>query len=248
MSGVTSSEQSTANTTAVNGLVNMISALDNSKPMRVGENFHTEYDWNKNKNDYQEQLLQIFFQSVRSDFITRYNLAMRFKKWVSSIFLKAYENDISTTERNDVLELAMYGYKMIAQLRDVEEGKGECRLAYDMLYAWYEGINDIIPKVRTTYDDIIPKVHTSYTTSLTNMNNLVTGMLAMEFMHVNNKKSNMVHSKITNIFVMSLLFFILPTCQTQPMCITNISNRFHYLHKKDGQGTELTHFGLHHRC
>ena len=177
MSGVTSSEQSTANPTAVNGLVNMISALDNSKPMRVGENSHTEYDWNENKNDYQEQLLQIFFQSVRSDFVTRYNLAMRFKKWVSSIFLKAYENDISTAERNEILELAMYGYKMIAQLRDVEEGKGECRLAYDMLYAWYEGINAIIPMV-----------HTSYTTSIINMNNLVTGMLAMEFMHVHNKK------------------------------------------------------------
>lgn len=123
------------------GLSGFITALDNTKKMRVGENGHAEYDWNSIKN-LQEQLVGIFFQTVRTpDFSARYVLMMRFQKWVSDVLTPAFQRTQTTPERRkDALTMALHGYKMVAQLRDTEAGKGECRLAYDMLYGWYTGV------------------------------------------------------------------------------------------------------------
>ena len=122
------------------GLSGLITALDNTKIMRVGENGHTEYAWNS--NDLQEQLVQFSFQTVRTpDFATRYELTTRFQKWVAAVLTPAFYSGQTTLERRkEAISLALYGYKMVAQLRDTEAGKGECRLAYDMLYGWYTGV------------------------------------------------------------------------------------------------------------
>ena len=129
-----------ATTPQSGGLADFVIALDNAKTMRVGENDHPEYDWNS--NDLQEQLVQIFFQSVRTpDFATRYKLMARFHKWIVDVLTPAFKRSQTTPERRaDALALALHGYKMIAHLRDAEAGKGECRLAYDLLYGWYTGI------------------------------------------------------------------------------------------------------------
>ena len=129
-----------ATTPQSGGLADFVIALDNAKAMRVGENDHPEYDWNS--NDLQEQLVQIFFQSVRTpDFAARYKLMARFHKWIVDVLTPAFKRSQTTPERRaDALALALHGYKMIAHLRDAEAGKGECRLAYDLLYGWYTGI------------------------------------------------------------------------------------------------------------
>ena len=129
-----------ATTPQSGGLADFVIALDNAKTMRVGENDHPEYDWNS--NDLQEQLVQIFFQSVRTpDFAARYKLMARFHKWIVDLLTPAFKRSQTTPERRaDALALALHGYKMIAHLRDAEAGKGECRLAYDLLYGWYTGV------------------------------------------------------------------------------------------------------------
>ena len=172
MSGVT-------NVTTNERMSNLISNLDNMASLRVGENYHKEHGWNTgtSRNDLQEQLIQIYFQSVRTDFVSRYNLAMKFKEWVSTTFLQVFNANASHShshqQRNEMLNLAMYGYKMIAQLRDIHEGKGECRLAYDMLYAYYEGIADIYSQVGNDKQELI------------RLNEYTSSMLALEFMQVN---------------------------------------------------------------
>jgi hypothetical protein len=121
-------------------LADFVIALDNTRVMRAGENDHPEYDWSS--NELQEELVQIFFQTVRTpDFSARYNLMMRFHNWVSDVLTPAFQRIQTTPERRtDALALAFHGYKMIAHLRDAEAGKGECRLAYDLLYGWYTGV------------------------------------------------------------------------------------------------------------
>lgn len=122
------------------GLSSLITALDNTNIMRAGENDHPEHSWSS--NDFKEQLVQIFFQTVRTaDFSTRYDLMTRFQKWVADVLTPAFHSGQTTQERREeALKLVTHGYKMVAQLRDTEAGKGECRLAYDMLYGWYTGV------------------------------------------------------------------------------------------------------------
>ena len=64
-----------------------------------------------------------------------------FQTLVSNVLTSSFKRTRSTPERRkNALDLALHGYKMVAQLRDTEAGKGECRLAYDMLYGWYTGV------------------------------------------------------------------------------------------------------------
>ena len=83
------------------GLSSLITALDNTKLMRVGENGHSEYDWNS--NDLQEQLVQLSFQTVRTqDFATRYELTTRFQTWVTSVLTPAFfsgQNDCGEAQQ-----------------------------------------------------------------------------------------------------------------------------------------------------
>lgn len=118
------------------GLSGLISTLDNAPRMRVGENQHPEYDWNL--NDKKETLVQIAFQCNRSSFDTRFALARRFRDWLASVGNTAfdYTGTVSQAARTEASTLLTYAYKMIAHLRDVHSGKGECRLAYDFLYVW----------------------------------------------------------------------------------------------------------------
>ena len=156
------------------GLSNLISALDNTKLMRAGENDHAEYDWNG--NDLKEQLVQLSFQTVRADFTTRCALIQRFIAWVSAVLTPAFYAGQTTLERRRAaIALSLYGYKMVAHLRDVDDGKGECRLAYDMLFAWYEGVMQASRKVANSGA-------TSLANTLAEMANTTTIKLAKRFM------------------------------------------------------------------
>ena len=146
MSGAPQS-QSQSQSQSLSGLV---TALDNMKPMRVGENDHPEYAWNT--ANAMEHLVQIFFQCVRSSsFVDNYGLTSRFQQWVADALTPAFSGGKTTPERRKAaVSTVSYAYKMIAQLRDIEEGKGECRLAYDLLYGWYEGVKKAAYAVHNT--------------------------------------------------------------------------------------------------
>ena len=168
----------------------LIKNLDNISSIKIndGENYHKEYSWIENKttninvSDFQEELIQIFFQCVRTDFVNRYEIAMKFKKWVSTVFLHIFNKNIDNTNNigpiiyNNLVSVALYGYKLIAQLRDIKEGKGEYRFAYDMLYAYYEGLYSI-------YD----KVNSDYKQELIKFNEDSSSMLALEFIRTKNQ-------------------------------------------------------------
>ena len=160
----------------------------NSIKTHFGENNHEEYEWitdetnqNPSISNLKEELIQIFYQCVRTDFVSRYNVAMKFKNWISNIFLQIYANKAKqdVCDEQTPVNLAIYGYKMIAQLRDIYEGKGECRFAYDMLYAYYEGISSIYNKI-----DII------YREEIITFNEYTSSMMALEFMQSSNNNNN----------------------------------------------------------
>jgi len=106
----------------------LISALDNYTPVRIGENGHNEYSWS---NCVREKIAQLSFQITRtqSDTTIR-NLSNQLKEILS---------DLNSAEQSDIRVAYMsILYKMIGQTRDIIAGKGECKLAYMMIYAWYE--------------------------------------------------------------------------------------------------------------
>jgi len=59
-------------------MASLISALDNASNSRYGENGHKEYGWNL--DNIQEGIVQLFFQTVRTDITTANKLADQFIK------------------------------------------------------------------------------------------------------------------------------------------------------------------------
>jgi len=90
---------------------------DSSTLRQLGENMHCEHTWSN--NDIKEEILQIFFQLTRSnskDVMER--LSDRFMTLIIKI------TDISNNALYNTL------IKIAAHTRDLEEGKGEYRLAW----------------------------------------------------------------------------------------------------------------------
>lgn len=93
----------------------LVSALDTMNSIQYGENNHIEYKWS---NIPQEKILQLSFQMVRNnDSNSRNELAKR--------FVDAF-NTGSIDEKKIMI-------KLLAQLRDIEEGKGEYALTFSIL-------------------------------------------------------------------------------------------------------------------
>lgn len=123
----------------------LIAALDlNSKPINVdinepntqlGENSHLEYGWS-DEVYMREKLLQIFFQLVRCDISKRKELVNKFQQLIQSAYSEYLKNDKTT--RNTAIEILLNAFKMIAYTRDIINGKGEYRLGFGLLRAWYE--------------------------------------------------------------------------------------------------------------
>lgn len=118
------------------GLTNMVNRLDKSLNLQPGENGFTEYSISQ--NDLRERLVQLTFQSVRTGLVTRYSMSQEFAKWVHDILFSLWSAK-SEAEANNASELLDLGFRSVLHLRDVMEGKGECRLAYSMLIGWHKG-------------------------------------------------------------------------------------------------------------
>ena len=102
----------------------LVQALDNKAKYRVGENAHVEYSWQS--NDLKEKLLKYYFQLVRTD--EKNKLKKEFERMLSIIY-----SDVKRFQS----QLVML-YKMIANCRDCDKGKGEKDLTWMMLLSLYD--------------------------------------------------------------------------------------------------------------
>ena len=110
----------------------IINALDNYTPTQIGENCHTEYGWS---NNMQEKILQFSFQTTRTTDALVSGLRFRLADMIGS--LKNIITSGSIPERELARGHLSVLYRMIGHTRDIVDGKGECTLAYMMIFTWY---------------------------------------------------------------------------------------------------------------
>ena len=118
------------------GLSDLVDRLDKSMTLQQGENGFTEYG--KCHNDLRERLVQITFQSVRSSLANRFSMSQDFATWVHDA-LQSLVSAKTSEAAKQAYEMLELGFRSVLQLRDVMDGKGECRLAYSMLIGWHSG-------------------------------------------------------------------------------------------------------------
>lgn len=116
-------------------IVNSNSINNNKK--YIGENGHVEYGWS---NEIREKILQFYFQITRTDESGIENLSTILKQLLTSLEIKNNVSFIFNEERNEYLSLL---FRIIGHTRDIIEGKGECTLAYMMIYTWYNYYPDL---------------------------------------------------------------------------------------------------------
>ncbi len=101
--------------------------------MDIGTNGHLQETWSNNLN---EKVLQFYYQLVRTDKTGLLEL-----EYVLRNLLLDLTSSVDTSNRNDFESenyLLIILYKLIAQTRDIEIGKGEYTLAYMMIKVWYD--------------------------------------------------------------------------------------------------------------
>ena len=110
----------------------LINGLDNFTPTKLGENGHLENTWS---NNIKENIIQLSFQLTRTNENTIKNLKEKFKQIISRIQNDYRSNNITEdVYKSFVLTL----YKLIANTRDIIDGKGEYALSYMLLLSWYQ--------------------------------------------------------------------------------------------------------------
>ena len=100
-------------------MTSLIQALDQKNKFRVGENAHVEYSWQS--NDLKEKIVKFYFQLVRSDDMKK--LKLEYERMLDIIYSepKKYSEQLSML------------YKILANCRDCDKGKGEKDLTWMML-------------------------------------------------------------------------------------------------------------------
>ena len=109
-------------------MASLIGALDQHTPKTIGENGHLEHGWSNNE---EEKLCQLYFQLVRSK--NHHNLESNWIKIISSFIGKEKQN----------MRIFKMALKMVANVRDIKNGKGEYSLSYtllNVLYNYYPAI------------------------------------------------------------------------------------------------------------
>lgn len=108
----------------------LINALDNFTLTQFGENGSTEYTWS---NQLQEQILQLSFQLVRDK-----------KKTQTAQLQSIADTIVKTITSYKTTQVAMYRkymsimIRLIAQTRDIVDGKGEYDLSFMLLQVLYK--------------------------------------------------------------------------------------------------------------
>jgi Mg-chelatase subunit ChlD len=116
-------------------MANFMNALDNHTSNQTGEKGHAEYSWS---NSIREKIVQFGFQLTRTDEKGTQKLSFVLNELLSSL-KGQYDNNFNNNSRKEVIkEYLILLYKMIAQTRDIVDGKGECSLTYMMIHVWHE--------------------------------------------------------------------------------------------------------------
>ena len=119
-------------------MASLISALDNHTSKQFGENGHAEYTWS---NNIKEKISQFNFQLTRTDEKGAKKLAVVLNDLLH--FLSARYLNSSDLILEETKEYLIVLYKIIANTRDVIDGKGECLLTYMMIHTWYTFYPDL---------------------------------------------------------------------------------------------------------
>ena len=95
--------------------------------LKRGENGHIEHTWST--NDIQEQIVQLYFQLVRTD--------SEAKLEALSVQLEAILQTLSMSNPEHSQYISIL-FRMLLQTRDMVSGKGEYTLSYWMILSWYK--------------------------------------------------------------------------------------------------------------
>ncbi len=112
----------------------LINKLDNYTSTQNGENGHLEYGWS---NDIQEQICQFSSQLTRTNTNGVYALRKQYTNILNNLTSRLRSNSSSDDEKTQARSHMCILYKLIAQTRDIIDGKGEYTLTYMMIYEWY---------------------------------------------------------------------------------------------------------------
>jgi hypothetical protein len=109
--------------------------LETLTPTQYGEKGHIEYGWS---HDTREKILQWSFQLVRTTEENMFKLERIYYDLLYELTIKyKFDDTISLFEKDIAFHLLKILYKMIGQVRDIVDGKGEYTLSYMMIYSWY---------------------------------------------------------------------------------------------------------------
>lgn len=116
----------------------LINKLDNYTPTQKGENGHLEYGWT---NNIKEQICQFSIQLTRANDKRQFILLENKYTNILQTLKNMYLNNDNLTKKL-VRHYMCICYKLIAQTRDIINGKGEYSLAFMMIYVWYKICNE----------------------------------------------------------------------------------------------------------
>lgn len=128
-----------------------IKAMDLKTNIQIGENGHVENKWSV---DYREKIVQFSFQLTRTDKQQMSVLETTFRDMLKNLQSRYSSKQITTPIYE---ELIITLYKLIAQTRDIIDGKGEYALSYMLLIVWYDFFPNsakfMLSRFVTFYDD-----------------------------------------------------------------------------------------------
>ena len=117
-------------------MTSFINALDKytskQPPLQLGENGHSEYGWS---SDIIEKIVQFQFQIVRTNSSQQFVLAGILRELLQKLYNKNSLTEYCDCTRTECLRVL---YCILAQTRDIVDGKGEYTLSYMMILTWYD--------------------------------------------------------------------------------------------------------------
>lgn len=114
-----------------------VTAMDKHTPVQLGENLHAEYGWS---NNIKEKIVQLSFQLVRTS-------PENAQKIASQLYALVLNCKNSRGLDNESHELTDTLRRLVISTRDVESGKGEWALSYELIKSWYQVYPDEAKKM-----------------------------------------------------------------------------------------------------
>ena len=101
---------------------------------KYGENAHVEYGWSDN---LREKILQWNYQAIRCKEEQMDLLESIYFKLIHDLYTIYKFRSVPFIDKQLSFHLLIILYKMIGQVRDLVEGKGEYAISFRMIYSWY---------------------------------------------------------------------------------------------------------------